>query len=99
MKSDTIIAIILTLVIGAGGYWYWSTRPSIESFLKIDTKENVSLVRFQRLVTELQSVSFDTGVLSDPRFVALVDLTIQSTPETTGRTDPFAPIPGVSLVR
>jgi len=44
----------------------------------------------------LQPITFNTGIFSEPRFMALVDLATPITPETVGRFDPFAPVPGVS---
>lgn len=50
---------------------------------------------FVTLVGSLNPIAFDTQVLSDPRFAALVDIRTALIPETSGRPDPFAPIAGV----
>jgi hypothetical protein len=51
---------------------------------------------FVNLSGELDTVAFDTAVLEDPRWNALVDIRTAIVPETPGRADPFAPISGVS---
>ena len=57
---------------------------------------NPAQSQFQTLVSELQSVSFDTKIFSDPRFTSLVSLATPVAVETVGRADPFASISGVS---
>ena len=49
-------------------------------------------MQFQTLVGELQPITFDTAVFSDPRFNALVDISTPVTPQPPGRLDPFAPV-------
>lgn len=50
---------------------------------------------FVNLASELDTIDFDTTILSDARFNALTDIRTAILPETAGRPDPFAPIPGV----
>ena len=95
MKPNTIILIIAALVAAGGAYWYFFTGPGTEPPLTAGTADNQAQSRFQTLVSELQSISFDTDIFSEPSFMALVDLTTPITPETIGRLDPFAPIAGV----
>jgi hypothetical protein len=96
MKSNTIILIVATLIVAAGAYWYFFTGTGNEPPLTTTTSGNDSQAQFQTLVSELQPISFDTSIFSDPRFMALVDLATPVTPESAGRPDPFAPVPGVS---
>jgi hypothetical protein len=96
MKTNTILIIISAFVVVAGVYWYYSTQTENEPPLTTGTAENLAQARFQSLVRELQSVSFDTSIFSNPNFKALIDLATPIMPETAGRIDPFAPVPGVS---
>lgn len=96
MKTNTIILIIATLVIAAGAYWYFFTDTGNDPSLTTSQTENVDQIRFQALVSQLQPITFNTSIFSDSRFMALVDLATPITPETAGRLDPFAPVPGVS---
>jgi hypothetical protein len=45
---------------------------------------------FVNLATQLEPLGFDTAILSDPRFMALVDIHTAVIPESAGRRDPFA---------
>ncbi|HUY05366.1 MAG TPA: hypothetical protein VMV62_01460 [Candidatus Paceibacterota bacterium] len=97
MKSNTTVVVILTLLIAAGAYWYFfmgsSNQPPLTSSVPV---QNAAQTRFQTLVSELQPISFNTAIFSDPKFTSLVDLATPVSPEPTGRLDPFAPVPGVT---
>lgn len=96
MKSNTIALVVASLIIAAGVFWYYSTKTGNDPSLTAISVENQSQTRFQTLMSELQSISFDTRIFSDVRFMSLVDLATPITPETTGRTDPFATISDVN---
>lgn len=97
MKSNTALILICTFLIAAGAYWYFFTGTGNEPPLTItSTATSQAQAQFQMLVGELQPISFDTGIFSDARFNALVDITVSVSPEPAGRLDPLAPIPGVS---
>jgi hypothetical protein len=96
MKTNTILIIVTAIIAVAGAYWYYFARTGNEPSLTASDTENIAMVRFQTLASELESISFDTRIFSEPNFMALIDLTTPIIPETVGRTDPFAPIPGVN---
>lgn len=96
MKSNILIIVILVIVLGGGLYWYMTGQSGNDApLMDITASANPAQTQFQMLVSQLQPISFDTGIFSDPRFTALVDITTPLVPETSGRIDPFAPIPGV----
>jgi len=96
-SNSSILIVIATLVVGAGAYWFFFTGTGNDApLMPIDANQNEAQLRFNALVSELGSISFDTRIFSDPRFEALVDLATPIAPETSGRFDPFAPIPGVT---
>lgn len=98
MKSNSAIFLIITgLVLAGGAYWYFSTQTGNEPPLTAEVKENQTQTQFKTLVSELQSISFDTSIFSEPKFTALADLATQVTPEASGRMDPFAPISGAGV--
>lgn len=94
MKSNTIILIIASVAIAAIAFWYFAGQEGTEAPLteSIPSLENPAQTQFQILVSQLQPISFDTDIFSDPRFISLVDLTTPIEPEVAGRNDPFAPI-------
>ena len=98
MKLNTTLLIIITLIAAAGAYWYFFTRTGNQPPLSASTSASVNQaqLQFETLVGELQSISFNTSIFSDPRFNALVDIAISISSEPAGRPDPLAPIPGVS---
>lgn len=96
MKSNPVSLIIVTLVVAAGVYWYMATGSGEQPALTASSPLNAAQTQFQVLVSELQPISFNSAIFSDPNFMSLVDITTPVTPETPGRLDPFAPISGVT---
>lgn len=96
LNSNTILLILAALVVAAGAYWYFFTGTGNELPLTFGAAENPSQTQFKTLVSELQPISFNTGIFTDPSFTALIDLTTPVSPEASGRPDPFAPIPGLA---
>ena len=95
MKPNATLFIVTALVVGAGAYWHFFTGTENQPSLTASTSENTEETQFKMLVNELPT-SFDTGIFSDARFNALIDLTTQISPESLGRLDPFASIQGLS---
>jgi hypothetical protein len=93
MKSNTIILIALTVIIAGVAYWYFATKTGNDVPVTASTTTAPS-TQFQGLLSELRSISFDTTIFSDTRFISLVDLTVPVTSEPPGRLDPFAPVTG-----
>ena len=96
MNKNTIILIITTLVVALGAYWFFFTDTGNEPPLTPVSTENEAQLQFQMLVSKLQPITFNTAIFSDARFMGLISLATPITPETKGRLDPFAPVPGVS---
>ena len=88
-----IVALIVIFVLGAGYLLYFNNTPSSTTAVSATgAPSSPAEVTFLNLASQLNSISFDTTILSDPRFTALVDIHTAILPETSGRTDPFAPI-------
>lgn len=96
LNLNTLFLIIATVAVLGGGYWYFftggGTQPSLSSEV---TVQGGARAQFEVLIGQLEPITFDLAVLSDSRFKALVDLATPVTLEPVGRTDPFAPVPGV----
>ncbi len=93
--TNSILTIIATIVVAAGAYWYFFTGTEQPS-LTIGVEGTQTQARFQTLVGELSPISFNTDIFSDPRFNALVNITMPVSPEPVGRLDPFAPVTSVN---
>lgn len=97
MKTNITLIVVVLLVLGGGLYWYLTGQSGNQTpLMGIAGPDNPAQSQFQSLVSQLQPISFNTAIFSDPRFTALVDITTPLVPETAGRIDPFAPIPGVT---
>jgi len=91
--SNTILLVIATIIVAGGGYfWYTSTQTGNQPPLSVGAAQSAAQSQFKVLVSELQAVTFDSTIFSNPNFLALVDLATPVTPEAPGRTDPFASI-------
>jgi len=91
MKSNTITLIALTIIIAGTGYWYFATQTGSDVPITSST-ETAPRTQFQGLLNELRSISFDTTIFSNSKFISLVDLKVPVTSEPSGRLDPFAPV-------
>lgn len=96
-NSNTVLIIIAAVVVALGAYWYFFTGNEDQPSLTVSSSENPAQTQFQTLMSRLPT-SFKTDILSDSRFTALVDLATPIAPESAGRIDPFATIPGVSKI-
>ncbi len=97
LDTNTILIAIATLILLGGGYWFFSSAGTgNEPPLTAGAAVNSAQMKFQTLVNELQPISFDTSIFSNPRFNSLVDIATPVTPEPAGRLDPFAPIAGIN---
>lgn len=93
INANTSTIVLVSLLIAAGAYWYFFTGTGDEPSLTSSVVTlNEAQTEFQLLVSMLQPISFETGLFSDPRFLALSDLSTPITPESAGRVDPFAAI-------
>lgn len=94
-NTPTIIAIVVA-ILGVIAYFVW-LRPQPEPNVSFDgtMPSSEAQATFLELAEQLNTISFDTSIFNDPRFRALVDIKTAILPEAAGRTDPFAPLPGV----
>ncbi len=94
---NSLFLIIAAIVVLGGLYWYFFSGPAEQPTLSSGVVQDRAQVQFETLIGQLEPITFNSAVLSDARFTALVDLATPVTPEPAGRLDPFAPIPGVSV--
>ncbi len=92
MKSNPLLFIIAAILIGIGAYWFFFANGAEQPSLTMNSTQNEAQAKFQALTSQLQSISFDTRIFSDPNFTSLVSLATSITPETKGTIDPFAPL-------
>jgi len=95
MSKTTGIAIALgVLLLIAAAYLMF--RPSnLAGVAATGAPSSEAELTFITLTAKIDPVELDTSILTDPRFVGLQDIRTAVIPEPSGRTDPFAPLPGV----
>lgn len=92
MKTNPVPFIIATILVGVGVYWFFFANGSEQPPLTASGTQSDAQAKFQALTSQLQAISFDTKIFSDPNFASLVSLATPVTPETKGTIDPFGPI-------
>jgi hypothetical protein len=87
-KYKTAIFLVILAVIGFGGYiTFFGTGTPV-----IVTPEPVGQELFAAL-EQIQNVQLDTSVLDNPVFGRLNDFGLTITRQSSGRTNPFVPVP------
>ncbi|MEO6536069.1 MAG: hypothetical protein ABIT47_00095 [Candidatus Paceibacterota bacterium] len=95
LSRNVILILCAVIVLGGGAYYFFffnnGTAVTVSSDSVIASDAEVSFIA---LVSKLDPITFNTTILSDPRFTQRTDIRTTVVTETTGRKDPFAPIPG-----
>ena len=81
----------LKVLLGAAAYFFLPDGSSSATALSGSAPADANEAAFIQLSGELDPISFDPKVLEDPRLTSLVDISTQVIPESSGRSDPFAP--------
>lgn len=95
ISKTTGIAVVLGILLLAAAA-YLLLRPAEDAGLSSSAPASDAEAQFIALTSQLDPVTFDTSILTDPRFMALIDIRTAILPETSGRADPFAPLSGVA---
>ena len=99
-RMKIIIAVLVAGALLLGAYLlFFNASTSSNTAITVSgitTQADQAQVIFLNLANQTGSVTFDTGILQDPRFTGRISTQVPSVPEPVGRRDPFAPIPGVS---
>lgn len=88
-KNLITIAAAALVVLGGGYYFFFMADDSSETVIPGGAPASAAEISFIELAGKLDSIAFDTTILSSPHFLALVDIRTAVLPEPTGRTDPF----------
>lgn len=92
-RSTLIFTVCLVIVAGGLGYYFFFFNSNTDAALSSGpvTASDAEL-SFISLVGKLEPITFDTSILSDPRFTGRQDIRTAIVPEATGRKDPFSSI-------
>ena len=91
MNQKVIVAIV-TVLLGLLVPLYFLLTGSTDTsqVVTASVPSSEAEVVFVNLASQLVPLSYDTSILSDPRFTSLIDLHTAVLPEQKGRRDPFA---------
>ncbi len=68
-----------------------SSSGTVDTSL-LSTEQSVVADEFLNTLINLHTITLDDAIFSDARFASLVDYTVQLTPQTVGRSNPFTPV-------
>jgi hypothetical protein len=91
-KNILTLAAAAIVLLGGFYYFFFMAESSDDAVLSANEPATDAEVSFIALVSQLDPIEFDTRILEDARFKALVDIHTQVLPEPVGRTDPFGPL-------
>ncbi len=94
-RTNVLLIVLGLIVLGAAAYMLLAKGEAAPAISETDG-ENETESAFLALTAEIGAITFDTDVFTDPRFATLRDIRTVILPETAGRTDPFAPLPGLA---
>lgn len=99
ISSHKLLSLVILLLI-LGGAWYVlsSSGGSSSSLLTTSATDSASDQELVNTLLTLRAVTLSGAILNDPAFRSLKDFSTQIVPEPVGRTDPFAPLSGVTEV-
>jgi len=98
-KTTYILLIVLAVVAIIGAVVIFNALSGTPTDDEIITEgqetASVDEMLFLNLASQIESISFDAKLFTDPRFMSLVDIRTAIVPEQVGRKDPFANLSGI----
>jgi hypothetical protein len=91
LNKNTIIAIAAGAVLLAAAAYLLFMKSDSTVALTESLPQSTAEITFVNLASQLEPLGFDTSVLSDPRFMSLIDIHTAIIPESVGHADPFSP--------
>jgi|JI10StandDraft_1071094.scaffolds.fasta_scaffold30699_2 hypothetical protein len=94
-----ILIVILVKVVGGkkdSGGSLTSSAEDVDTSLLGEGQSEVA-DEFLNTLLNLNTITLEGSVFSDPRFTSLVDYTVALTPQPLGRSNPFLPVGSTSV--
>ena len=95
----SIIIIVGIIVVALIAYFYYEGSKSASNSNLVSTPADVDAqqvgVRVLNLLNQIKSLKIDTTLFSDPSYQTLRDYSVAIPQQNVGRSNPFAPIPGM----
>lgn len=91
-KNILTAAAAAIVLIGGFYYFFFMADSADDTVISSGAPASAAEVSFISLVSKLDPIEFNTGILDDARFQSLTDIRTEVVPEQKGRTDPFGPL-------
>jgi len=96
LKTYIIVGVILVAAVIAYFYWQGTGSSSGTAALgQVNADEQSAGVKVFSLLSEINSLRIDSSLFDDPGYRTLRDFTVAVPALPVGRSNPFAPVPGV----
>ncbi len=96
-NTKIILGVLaLGILLAAIYFLFFNTSGDTSAISTTGAPASAAEVTFLDLASKVDPINFDTSIFTDPRFTSLVDIHQAIVPDTAGRTDPFAPLPGMA---
>ena len=97
MKKSTIIVISVLIVAVIAYFYYQGSKAPASQTLQSQPDLAAQAVGSQvlALLNQIQSLRIDTSIFKDPAYRTLRDYSVEIPAVPVGRSNPFAPLPGV----
>ena len=89
-RTTTILILVLVGSLGVMGIVLFNANKEDPAILAETEATGESELVFVNLASQIDAITFNTALLSDPVFASLVDIRVAVIPEEQGRRDPFA---------
>ncbi len=88
--KNLLLALALMVTLGFGYFVYFG-NPQLEDISNSDIDHSIDTkaAQFIARLNELKTLSLNSDILSDPRFVSLRSFGTEVSPDTVGKENPF----------
>jgi hypothetical protein len=98
-QHKLLTGILVVIILGAAWYEFSGSSPApVLSTAATGTATDTQDAQLVSTLLQLQTVTLNGTILSDPGFLSLQDFTTQVVSEPVGRPNPFAPVSPGSVV-
>lgn len=97
-----VVTIIIVLLLGLMAFLYLGNSGSSSTgslSAQIQAPQSADAQYIYNLLQQMNSVSLDDTIFSDPTFTSLNNNTVILTPQAAGRPNPFAPLGSIGTVQ
>tara|TARA_B100000745_G_scaffold299149_1_gene249307 strand:+ start:1660 stop:1950 length:291 start_codon:yes stop_codon:yes gene_type:complete len=87
--QNLLIIVGILLIAGIGYYLFKQNQEEGLQNAQVDNQAAVRSAESLRRLNELQNITLDTTLFSDPRFTSFTSFTNEVAPEPYGKANPF----------